>query len=328
MDQVWVIAGSILAALVVIELAVQVALAYFALPLFEKGPLFNVKPTSEDPRAEPVTFVNADGLTLRGGFYHHDDQPARGVIVFCHEYGGNHWSAMNYCEGLWQAGFDVLAFDFRNQGDSDRQPNYEPVHWLTEYEVTDVLGAIDYVAQRPELTGLSIGLFGVSRGGGAALVAAARNAAVESVAVDSAFATDIMMQLYAHRWSTLVVPAWVYRMIPWWHTLLTLSLIRRISQRRRRVHFANVERWLRRLATRDVFFVSGARDSYVLPEVTHKLAELVGPHCPEPWIVPQAKHNMARQQDPENYDRKLVGFFEKMPAPETHVASVLEPSTD
>ena len=199
---------------------------------------------------------------------------------------------------------------------------------IADYEVTDALGAIDYAAQRPELAGLPIGLFGVSRGAGAALVAAARNAAVESVAGDSAFATDIMMQFYAHRWSTLVVPAWVYRLIPWWHTLLTLSLIRRISQRRRRVHYANVERWLRRLATRDVFLISGARDSYVLPEVTHKLAELVGPHCPEPWIVPQAKHNMARQQDLENYDRRLVEFFEKMPAAETHAASVLEPSTD
>lgn len=328
MDQVWVIAGAILLGLVVIELVVQVVLAHFALPLFEKGPLFNVKPTSEDARAEPVEFVNSDGLTLRGGYYQHHDQPARGVIVFCHEYGGNHWSAMSYCEGLWQAGFDILAFDFRSQGESDRQPDYEPVHWLTEYEVTDVLDAVEYVAQKQELVGLPIGLFGISRGASAALVAAARNAAVESVAGDSAFATDIMMQLYARRWSTLVVPAWVYRMIPWWHTLLTLALMRRISQRRRRVRFANVERWLRRLATRDVFLISGNRDSYVLPEVTFKLAELVGPHCPEPWIVPHAKHNMARQQDPEEYDRRLVEFFEQMPVPETRSTSLLEPSTD
>ncbi len=320
---VWVIIGSIVLGLVVLDLIALGLIIRVVVPWFEKGPPFNVEASPLDPRAEQIEISTPDGLTLRGGYYHHLDRTPRGVIVFCHEFTGSHWSAMSYCQGLWDAGFDLLAFDFRNHGESDFQPGFEPLHWLTECEITDALAAIEYAAERPELAGLPIGIYGVSRGGGAALVAAARNAAVEAVTSDGGYGTNVLMQHHTPRWATLVVPAWLYRMIPWWHTLLSLTLIRFWSQRRRGVQYANVERWLPRLRSRDVLLISGGRDNYVMPEVTWKLRELIGGLCSEPWIVPQAKHNCARSMNPTEYDQRLVAFFSGMPGAEEVVREIV-----
>ena len=65
-----------------------------------------------DPLAERVSTVTADGVTLRGSVHRSPDGAPRGVIVFCPELDGNHWSAGWYAEALIESGFDVVAFDF------------------------------------------------------------------------------------------------------------------------------------------------------------------------------------------------------------------------
>ena len=310
MPEAWTIAASVLGGLLLIELLVQAALVRIIRRLFEQGPPFLVEHEPPDPAAEPVAFHTADGLTLRGCLYHHLEQPPRGVIIFCHEFGGNHRSALTYCQGLWNSGFDILAVDFRSQGDSDQLGGYEPLHWLTEFEVEDTLATIRYTRNRDELRDLPLGLFGISLGAGAALVAAARNlGVVDAIAVDGAYATDVMMRHFTPRMATLVVPDWVYRLIPGWHTRLTFKLVRWTSQLRRRVRYPAVERSLPSLQGQPVLFISGARDTYVLPEVTAELYQLKGAGAPAPWIVPRAKHNLGRQVATAEYDRRLVEFF-------------------
>ena len=326
----WVtILGSTVVGLIVLELVFQAILVRLIVPWFENGPPFQVPYSDEDPRADRFEIDTADGLQLQGTLYHHHDRTPRGVIIFCHEFTGSQWTAMAYCEGLFAAGFDILSFDFRSHGSSDGQPGYVPLHWLSDHEMTDIQAAIDYAAARPELAGLPIGLYGVSRGAGAALVAAAQNPAVEAVASDGGYGTNTLMQFHTPRWALLVVPAWVYNLIPWWHSLLTLALVRWWSQKRRGVPFTPVERWLPRLATREVLLISGGSDNYVVPEVTRKLLSLIGERCQEPWIVPRAKHNRGRTAAPVEYDQRLVDFFGAMPGAEetaSEVATLQEPT--
>ena len=52
----------------------------------------------------------------------------------------------------------------------------------------------------------------------------------------------------------------------------------------------------------------GARDSYVTPEQTRLLAARLGV---EPWLVPRAKHNLARETAGAEYDARLAAFFER-----------------
>ncbi|HID21319.1 MAG TPA: alpha/beta fold hydrolase, partial [Planctomycetaceae bacterium] len=182
--------GVIIGLIAIAEVAANWWAVRVIFSVIDTAPPFNVEPHPPNEAGKPISFPTTHGLTLRGSLYRQTDQPSRGLIIFCHELGGNHWSALSYCEGLWEAGFDILAFDFRNQGESDALPGYEPLHWLTCYEVQDVLSAIRFVRQDDQLARMPLGLFGISRGGGAALAAGALTPSVRCVACEGAFAME------------------------------------------------------------------------------------------------------------------------------------------
>jgi len=299
------------AAFVVIELAVRFLVLSVVLPIFERRPPFNVRPVEPDLDAEYLRIPSADGLTLAGSLHRSGGEP-RGLIVFCPEFCGSHWSAQTYAAGLIEAGFAVLAFDFRNQGESDCEPGYSPTHWLTERELDDTFAVLRYIGNRRDLRELPIGMFGVSRGGNAALLTAARNLHVLAVAADGAFSTEGMMLHYAYRWAELYVPRWLNRMIPEWHLMERMRFSRRVSGWRHGVRYALLERWLPRLQDRPVFLISGEKDSYVAPPIAERLRRSIGPTCEPIWFVPGAKHNQARQIARREYDAQLCNFFEQI----------------
>lgn len=308
----WVVA--IVASLCLVEFLLRLFSVKVVLPIFERRPPFNVRSTGADPDAEHVCFAAGDGLTLAGSLYRPLGEP-RGVIVFCPEFGGMHWSAPSYASSLIDAGFAVFSFDFRNQGESDFEAGYVPTHWVTEKEVADALAAIEHVADRDDLAGLPLGVFGISRGGNAALVAAARSRQVQAVAAEGAFSTDAMMLYYAYRWAELYLPAWFLRVFPDWHLAENLRFARRVSGWRHGVRYAVLERWLPLLAGRPVLLITGGRDSYVAPAIPEQIRRRIGPSCRPVWVVPGAKHNQARSTAKDEYDRRLVEFFSTIAKP-------------
>lgn len=305
----WTILGIVLAIIFFVDLVYHLAAIKVAVPIFEHQPPFAVEAFPPNPHAERITFPTSHGLMLQGSLIRQDFQPPRGLIIFCPELGANRWSAAAYCEGLLDSGFDVFSFDFRNQGDSDPMPGYEPIHWLTEFEVDDVLAAIAFAQSRDDLHDVPLGLMGVSRGGAAALVAAARSSAVRCVASDGAFSAHGMLLHYAHRWGRLYFPEWFLRLLPEWHLSMTVSIIRWVSQVRRGCLYASLERVLPLLQDKPVLMVSGERDTYVIPEITRRLYQCTGRHTEAVWIVDGAKHNLARQVNPVEYNRRMVEFF-------------------
>jgi pimeloyl-ACP methyl ester carboxylesterase len=302
----------ILAGLLLLDVVIQGAGIVAILPILERTPPFAVEPTSPAPAAEPVAFHTADGLTLHASLHLPGNDPPVGTVIFCPELGGDHWSATWYCRALPEAGFAVLAFDFRNQGQSERLQGYNPIHWLTEYEVSDVEAAIAYVKQRPELSELPLGLFGISRGGSAALVAAARCPDVQCVACEGVFSISTMSLHYTLRWASLFHPAWIMRLYPMWHIRSTLAAARLVSQMRRKCRYVVLENWVRKLAGRPVFVIVDGRDTYVLPEISESLLQTFPQGSTQRWAVRGAKHNMAREVNAEEFDRRLVEFFSQM----------------
>jgi pimeloyl-ACP methyl ester carboxylesterase len=282
------------------------------LPILERSPPFAVEPTAPSPTAEPVTFTSADGVTLRGSLHLPSNGPPRALVIFCPELGGDHWSAGWYCRALQSAGFAIFAFDFRNQGESDRLPGYMPIHWLTEFEVRDAMAAIDYASSRTDLAGLPIGLFGMSRGGSAALVAAAQSPKVHCVACEGVFSISTMSLHYTLRWSSLYFPSWAMRLLPIWHIRGTLAMARWVSQFRRHCRYVVLEDWLGRLGGRSILMIVDGRDTYVLPEISETLFERFPQANSKRWLVKTAKHNLAREVDPDEFDRRIVEFFSQL----------------
>lgn len=305
---------AIAASLLLAEVLLRLFSLKVVLPIFERRPPFNVRPVGPDLDAEFVHFAAADGLSLAGSLYRPVGEPL-GVIVFCPEFGGTHWSAPSYVGGLTEAGFAVFAFDFRNQGESDVERGYAPTHWLTEKDVADAAAAVDYISRSDEFGDLPLGVFGVSRGGNAALAVAARRPQVRAVAAEGAFPTDTMMLYYAYRWAELYVPAWFVRLLPEWHLAETLRFARRVSGLRRGVRYAVLERSLPRLRNRPVLLITGGKDSYVAPAIAEQMRRGIGPSCGAVWVVPGAKHNQARLVATDEYDRRLIAFFSRIAVP-------------
>lgn len=138
---------------------------------------------------EDVTFTADDGIKLAAWFI-----PAEGSnkLIICNHpatlnrYGfPGHmkpWSDFQNIEvkfgkvhkALHDAGYNVLAYDLRNHGESDSAPdNAWGQGFADEYK--DVLAAFDYVKSQVTLKDMTVGLFNPCAGGGAAIHAMSEN---------------------------------------------------------------------------------------------------------------------------------------------------------
>jgi uncharacterized protein len=240
----------------------------------------------------------------------------RGVAIFCHEYGSDMYSCMRYCRGLLEAGFDIFTFDFRSHGHSSGLPGYQPRLWPSDKEMFDCLGAMAFVQDELESRNLNIriGLFGISRGAGAAILAAAYaqdRMPVHAVLTDSAFSTDTTLEWSMKKWVHIFARVrLVYENHPevFWRFLRWLLL--RFANMRFHCRFPSVREMVGQLRDIPVFFIHGVKDSYIRSEQ----AELLYSRAKTRrylWLVPDAKHNQAAVVDPIRYAARTVAFFEK-----------------
>ncbi|MBI4559416.1 MAG: alpha/beta fold hydrolase [Candidatus Hydrogenedentes bacterium] len=135
---------------------------------------------------EKVSFAAYDGGRIVGWLVTLADSLPRPTLVFFHGYSGNRGKVADYL--LWALqGFTVLTFDVRGQcGDSTDHADYPSgryTGWMTSGILTpekyyftrayvDTVRAVDYACTRSEVEAESIGVSGVSQGGGLSLAAA------------------------------------------------------------------------------------------------------------------------------------------------------------
>ena len=279
-------------------------LSKLAIDYFEADAVLRPRSSPPDADAETLTVQTPDGVPSSVAVWNRD---AGGpVTVFCPEAGGVKWSATYYAAALLEAGRTVVAFDFRNQGESGETAGYQPSHWLSEFEVTDAAAVVEWVGEAAGLAGREVRLFGVSRGACAAAVVAARDASLKHVLLDGVYPTRSLMLSYLYKWGTLKVPKWVVDYVPDWHLQLTMDFARMTSGRRRGCRYVDVASVAKRLRGREVWVVAGKRDAYVPTEVTRRLAVAAGVPDERLWVVPKARHNEARLVDEAAYDRLVL----------------------
>ena len=277
--------------------------------IFENVPPFNIVAETANPDAEILQIPAADGTGLQGSLINGQLAEPKGLVLFLPELRGNHWLAQRYCEALIQNGYVVMSVDFRSQGESAVKPGYVPIHWITEYEMADVEAMLHFIESHPFLSSLPLLVYGVSRGGVAALVAACRYPRVRGVVADSAFGTMLMTRYFVDRFVSHVIPGWVYSLLPGWHVDLTLRQAMQLSENRRHCRYVHLEFERESLDSSRVLLISGGRDSYVTPAIAERLRSIIGENC-RLWIAPGAKHNMSRSICREEYDRRILHHFE------------------
>lgn len=277
--------------------------------IFQEKPLFIVPRGQAGGDDERVNFPTSDGLTLVG-CYLRAPAPRRGVIVFGLEFGSNCWSCRAYCEHLLDAGFDVFAFESRNQGESGRQPGYDPLQWVTQYEATDARAALAYAKARPDADPRGVGFFGISKGAGAMLVAAADDPFVTCFVTDGMFATFGTLTPYMRKWFTIYNTSFPLQLIPNWY----IDYIGRLGLRRiegeRNCRFPSLEDAVTKSSPRPLLMIHGEGDTYIKPDMARALFARAG-EPKEFWLVPGAKHNHGMQVAGDEYRARVLEFFDR-----------------
>lgn len=261
-----------------------------------------------------VTFRAFDNLNLCGMFLFTQKQPSKGMVIFAHEYSSDMYSCARYCRPLMQAGYDVFSFDFRGHGESSGEPGYFPRQWPSDREVNDMLGAIAFVEDWLEQQGrpVELGLFGISRGGGAAIIAAQNNPAVRAIITDGAFSSDTTLEYLMKRWAYIFAKVrFVYENHPpqFWRFLRWLLF--RECRKKLNCTFPSVRKALKNMQSpRPMLLIHGERDSYIPVEQSQMLHNLA-PGPKSLWVVPGAKHNQSVVIRPEYYAARTIAFFDE-----------------
>lgn len=267
---------------------------------------------NDQMNGEEIDFRALDGYRLAGTMIPRNPaSPPRGMIIFAHEFKSDAQSCARYCKPLLEAGYDVFSFDFRGHGQSPGEEDYCPRQWPSDREVSDLLGAIAYVehylenADRPP----DLGLFGISRGAGAAIIAAEAVSSVRAIVTDGAFSSDTTLEYFMKRWAKIFAKVRVvYENHPqtFWRFLRWLVFWN--CSRRFHCSYPSVRKALARLGDIPTFMIHGEKDSYIPVAQTQMLYDCAG----EPkyiWIVPGAKHNQSIIVQPAEYAARTLQFF-------------------
>ncbi len=317
----WLLGGAVLlAGLTLLGFLLYVYFRYQStiIRIFEEKPLFLKKfAPKTDFDVEDTTFKTEDGLTLAGSYIRTSAPERKGVILYLPEYGAGRMTCLNYAKTLVEQGFDLFTFDFRNMGDSESEPKYIPLQWVTNHEVMDAKAAVAHLKERFDAPSPEegIGMLGISRGAGVAVIVASKDPWVRCVVTDGMFGTINTMIHYMQKWIE------IYGRLNWLRPFLPSLFYRVLSrttlwavQRRRHCTFPSMKYALGRLSPRPLLMIHGEADSYIRAPIAEGLYRLAR-EPKELWLVEGAKHNQAVLIQPEEYAHRLRDFFERHLAP-------------
>ncbi len=236
--------------------------------------------------AEAVAFTSRDGTSLRG-WYSPGLQHPETVIIVLYGHGGNSGPALPDARILAEAGYSTLVYEHRSCADPRLMASTGP------YEARDVLGAVDYLRQRGDVT--HIGAMGFSASGTAVLLAAADEPAIEAVLPMGGYASLADDALDASS-DDQPIGERIFRRLALWALAAQIgpAEIARspVSQ------IANI-------SPRHLLLIYGEHEA----AVGKQLMAAAGPPS-DLWIVPGAGHGNYRLFAPDEYPRRVVEFFD------------------
>jgi dipeptidyl aminopeptidase/acylaminoacyl peptidase len=257
------------------------------------------------PEGETVKFYSSDGVFLTGVFVPAQGK-VRGTIIFGPEVDADARSCTKYSLFLPQAGYNLFSIDFRGHGSSSNLDGYVSRQWVSAYEVYDLLGAVEYVCERKDVDPKKIGLFGVSRGGGAAICAAAQSPEVKVVIADSAFSTKKTLNAYMKKYTSMFLPvAHLGNVV---YVFLENTVIK-VAEIKLGYKLPSVENAVKALR-RPLLMFHGQRDAYIGVDQAKWLFSLAAE--PKDFVeVSGARHNESVVVNKDLYQSKIVDFLQK-----------------
>lgn len=234
---------------------------------------------------EDVSFVTADGLTLRGWYIQSQSGAA---IILGHGHVASRQPMLPYAQMLAAHGYGILLFDWRAHGESDGDSVT-----LGAAEVQDFDAAVAYVASRPDVQPGRIGVLGVSMGAAIMTMGTARNPQVGAAVLEAAYPSleDVT------RFRLEALPP-LQSFAIWYgqrETGSDIDLVRPVDE-------------ICDISPRPVFLIFGANDAAIPPDSAQRLSEAA---CEpkEVWMVEGGGHTDTYTLLLEEYERRVTAFF-------------------
>ncbi len=238
---------------------------------------------------EEVEFRSVDGLKLRGWYI--PAPSARRVVIVAHGGHAGKWAALRYLVALHKAKLNVLAFDFRNHGQSEGTMTTTGF-----YERKDLAAAVDFALSRRNT---AVGVYGFSMGAATAILSMAEDRRIAAGIFESPFADfgELVAEAGGARYGLPRFPLvstalWFFEK----RSGASLDSLRPISA-------------IGRIAPRPVLLIHGTQDP-VIP-VSHSQRLFAAAGRPKRfWSVPGGTHVNSWNVDRARAEKEVAGFFE------------------
>jgi alpha-beta hydrolase superfamily lysophospholipase len=253
--------------------------------------------TDEPPEgtAEEIDFTSAeDNVRIRGWFFGNAGSSTPGpAVVLCHGIRTGRRECLPMALRFRALGYNVLCFDFRAHGASDGQFISVGLH-----ETNDVLGAVQYLKQRPEVDARRIGVVGFSMGAVASIRAAAQCGDIAVLVADSAYASFIDAARYSFHLVAGLPHFPIAPVAMHWAKMIVhvdASQLRPVDV-------------IGRIAPRPVLITHGTFDE-IVPVRHARFLFAAADEPKELWLIPGAQHVGARDADPDAYFTRVERFL-------------------
>lgn len=250
------------------------------------------------PSFESVTFPGRESALNLAGWY----VPGSGknsVVIIVHGLRSCKNEVLNLLQAgmLNRAGFSVLLIDVRDAGESEHDDGLSAIG--TE-EYLDVLGAFDWLQTERGHSANQIGVLGSSLGAATVLIAFSEEPNLAAVFVDSPF--DNLPQIIREELARERVPQFMYQ---------TLLLAARL--RGQNLTSMDPYRAIEEARGRPIFVTHGTADKRIGVHHSIQLRERAVKAGANAlfWIIDGFDHGKAAGQIPQEYEARLVTFFEE-----------------
>jgi uncharacterized protein len=233
---------------------------------------------------EEVEFTTSDGLLLKGWYI--ESQNGAAVISF-----PGRASTQERAEFLAKHGYGVLLFDRRGEGESEGDPNL--FGWQGE---SDVHAAVTFLQARPDVDPERIGAIGLSVGGEIMIEAAAESKALKAIVSEGASGRSVR-DIAANPGGT-------------WQELIGNSVATAATA----VFTDNVPPADLKSLVPDMsaaaFFIYGEKGQPT-EEPANRAFYKNARGDKEIWEVPGSGHMGGTKAQPQEYERRVVAFFDR-----------------